>query len=68
MTVNETLPKNKKVKYDKSNNDKGRRITDKDYASNLRHTPVLIGLNTTKKVLEGFNRMYKQLNFIIITE
>ena len=49
MTVNETLLKNKKVKYDQSNNDEGKQITDEDYEHDLRHKPVLTGLNTTTK-------------------
>ena len=49
MTVDETLPKNNKVEYDKSNNDGGRRITDEDYENDLRYKLVLIGLNTPTK-------------------
>ena len=30
MTVDETLPKNKKLKLDKSNSNEGRQITDED--------------------------------------
>ena len=53
MTVDEILPKNKKLKFDKLNNIEGRWITDEDYENDLRQKPVLIGLNITIKGVWG---------------
>ena len=43
MTVDETSPKKKELKSDKSNSNERRQITDEDYENDLRHKYMSTG-------------------------
>ena len=63
MTVDETLPKNKKVRLDKSKSDEGRQITDEDYKNDLRHKPISVGLYSTTKGVERNQQLFQVIHY-----
>ena len=68
MNVEETLPKKKKLKLDKSNSDEGKQTT-KEYSENdQRHNICLWGYMIQQKMLDAINKIFKQLIVIIILE